>query len=782
MSTQHDTTALAPAPVGSDLRDVLDALADGVAVFDGDDLIVMANESLRLLLPKLAPHFRLGTRLADLVEAEGRSGLFRQPGWMDERMRAHRTGGVLESDLADGRRVRFATRRMADGKSVLTVCELIGGGAAAISSEAAADYSDLTPRRLAERALSESEDRYRRLLDLVPDLVAVLTKGRIAFVNPAGARLLGEPVESLLGRDFTGFLHPDYVAPVGPGLESLLDEHDWVPLKLRRRSGEVRDTEAAAVLFSRHRRSDLMLVARDVTDVKRSAEQLLERERRLQGIMDTVLDGIITLDERGLIQSINPAVEKVFGYSAAELIGNSVNMLMPEREAVRHDRYVRHYISTGERRVMGNGREEVGRRKDGTLFPFELAVSELHHGGRRLFTGVLRDITERKKAERALRDSEERYALAMAGTAEGLWDWDIASDRLYASPRMVELLGFSDPPTRPAPWVERIHPDDRSRYRASLVAHLKDESAFFACEYRVLRDDGLRWIRHRGLALRGLDGRAWRMAGSVDDVTGRKEAERNLLEAKEQAEIANRAKTEFLANMSHELRTPLNAIIGFSEIIHSELFGEGGERYKEYAANINDSGRHLLEVINDILDVSRIEAGKLLLEPEPVALRPLIDASIRLIQQRAQRGRLRLSTEIDPDLPVISGEPRRMKQIMLNLLSNAVKFTPEGGSVSVRAGRGDDGGVIVSVVDSGIGMAPEDVPRALTPFVQVDSRLARRYEGTGLGLPLARAFMELHGGDLRISSAPGAGTAVTLLFPPSCVLMDAAVHQSGEDG
>ncbi len=762
---EHRLAEDAQAAARRQLAEAIECLSDGFALFDAEDRLVLTNSRFRGMMAPLADVITAGQSFETIATAAVARGLVLGTGdqpatFLARRLAAHRDAqGAQELEFASGRWISVHEDRTPDG------------GVVGI-------YSDITRRKLAERALIESEERYRRLVDLSPDLIVVVADGRLAFVNGAGAGMLGGDAESLIGLRFADILHPDYQVIEDPA--ELLDE-GWVPVKLVRRDGAVLDAEMAVMRLGERSRGEIMLVARDVTGLKRSTEALLGREQRLQGVMDTVLDGIITIDERGIIETVNPAVEKVFGYSAEELVGRSVNVLMPEDQARRHDGYIRHYVRSGERKVMGIGREEVGRRKDGTLFPFDLAISELRLGGRRLFTGVLRDITQRKEAERALRESEERYALAMAGTNEGMWDWDIPGDRLYASPRMQMLMGFFDSrPTRPAQWVTRIHPDDREPYRAALIEHLKGRTDSFIAEYRILHPGGIRWIRHRGLALRDKAGRAYRMAGSIDDVTASKEAERALLQAKEQAEIANRAKTEFLANMSHELRTPLNAIIGFSEIIHSQMFGDVNPRYREYVQNINDSGRHLLDVINDILDVSRIEAGKLKLEPEPVKLQAVIESSLRLIQQRALRGGLTIETAVPETLPVICGEARRLKQVMLNILSNAVKFTPEGGRIRIAAHRRDGGAVAVEIADDGIGMAAEDIPRALTPFVQVDSRLARRYEGTGLGLPLARAFMELHGGTLELSSAPRRGTTVTLTFPGDCVLEGCEGRSDGE--
>jgi len=243
-------------------------------------------------------------------------------------------------------------------------------------------------------------------------------------------------------------------------------------------------------------------------------------------------------------------------------------------------------------------------------------------------------------------------------------------------------------------------------------------------------------------------------------------AETELRAALTSAESANRTKSEFLANMSHELRTPLNAIIGFSEVMGTGVFGPlGNEKYRDYVGNIHDSGRHLLDIINDILDVSKIESGSMELLEETMTVSVVVAASIRLVRERALRGGITLKTDLPPHLPLLRGDSRRIKQILLNLLSNAVKFTPSGGTVCVSVERTPDGGLMLRVTDSGIGMKPEDIPLALIPFRQIDSGLARRHEGTGLGLPLTRALVELHDGQLNLSSRLGEGTEVRVWFP-----------------
>ncbi|HYD69233.1 sensor histidine kinase [Azospirillum sp.] len=235
--------------------------------------------------------------------------------------------------------------------------------------------------------------------------------------------------------------------------------------------------------------------------------------------------------------------------------------------------------------------------------------------------------------------------------------------------------------------------------------------------------------------------------------------------AKERAEQANKAKSTFLANMSHELRTPLNAILGFSEALSKEFFGKLNEKQHEYATYIHRSGAHLLKIINDILDLSKVDAGRLELVREPVDVVELVIASVNLIRPKAEEHGVTVETELAPDLPMIEADDLRLRQIVLNLLSNAIKFTPPAGSIRVSTRALNDHQLEIVVSDTGIGMAPQDIPRALEMFTQVNNTLTRMHDGTGIGLPLSKALAELHGGRLEIDSEPGRGTTVTVQLP-----------------
>ncbi|MBT4490344.1 MAG: hypothetical protein HOC72_22585, partial [Rhodospirillaceae bacterium] len=252
---------------------------------------------------------------------------------------------------------------------------------------------------------------------------------------------------------------------------------------------------------------------------------------------------------------------------------------------------------------------------------------------------------------------------------------------------------------------------------------------------------------------------------AIRDVTQRRLLEDTQRQAAEEAIAANRAKSEFMAAVSHELRTPLNAIIGFSEMIKDELLGPIGiEEYKTYSADIHSSGGQLLAIINDILDIARIEAGNVTLQEELIDTELLVDSTVNLVSARAKAQGLTIHVENDANLPALKGDNKAVKQVLLNLLSNAVKFTDEG-AVTVKTAIAADGSMLIAVSDTGLGIAPEEIAKLAQPFYQVDSSLARKFEGTGLGLALSKSLVELHDGELIIESVEAEGTTVTCRFP-----------------
>ena len=386
--------------------------------------------------------------------------------------------------------------------------------------------------------------------------------------------------------------------------------------------------------------------------------------------------------------------------------------------------------------------------------------------------GLSRRIADEERLAWVLRESEEKYRaiLENAGigicqiAANGLWldanrtmaqilEYASGQELLAAQPDQKGQL-FADPHCR-REWFLRLQSTSQRNFDAELIS--KNQRAI--------------WVSMSGYAVRDARGEVLLYECTMHDFTERHNAERSLIYAKEQADFANRSKSEFLANMSHELRTPLNAIIGFSEIIKDQMFGPLGQpQYVEYANDIYNSGALLLSLINDILDMSKIESGKRELAENALDIEHVIEAVARLVSSRAKMGKLKFSVRVPHDLPSLRGEERAIKQILTNLLTNAIKFTPEGGTVSLVASMDSLGRMALQVQDTGIGMAAQDIPLALAPFGQIESALSRKNQGTGLGLPLTKALVELHGGVFDLQSEIGKGTTATVIFPTSRVI------------
>jgi len=389
-------------------------------------------------------------------------------------------------------------------------------------------------------------------------------------------------------------------------------------------------------------------------------------------------------------------------------------------------------------------------------------------------------ITLRQDGAAASRRSEAQMRRVVEGSAQGIIV-RTAAEILYMNDSFARMVGYAN--ARECMSVDAgpddmLHPDDAPTIARHLRARIAGEEVVSNYEFRLIRRDGaILWVETHA-ALVEWDGE-WASLSWITDISKRKAMEQELLRSKEAAEYANRSKTDFLANMSHELRTPLNAIIGFSEVIKGEMFGPAGRRYAEYARDIHDSGQHLLEIINDILDLSKLEAGKFVLHETDVCVAAVAEQCLALVRGRAEEGCMALKIDLPDSLPDIHADQRAMKQILLNLLSNAVKFTLPGGSVTLCAEINPERGLDMIVADTGVGMSETDIGIALLPFGQIDSSLGRKHQGTGLGLPLCKSLLALHGAKLIIDSAPGTGTTITARFPPERVVAHTFAQATG---
>jgi len=382
-------------------------------------------------------------------------------------------------------------------------------------------------------------------------------------------------------------------------------------------------------------------------------------------------------------------------------------------------------------------------------------------------------ISQRRKAEEALKKSEARFRELVENTSVIAWELDLEKFVFtYVSPHAEAMLGYPiDEWKKDGFWAEHIALEDRDE----AVNYCLEETQAghdHAFEYRMIKADGsLIWLRDIVTVHKDDTGKPSYLSGFLVNIDEQKATETALQEAKSLAEKANRAKSEFLASMSHDLRTPLNAIMGFSDMMRQKAFGPIGDpHYEEYAKDIHDSGTMLLSLIDDVLDLSKVEAGKYELVETPINLSSLIGSAINMVSTFAGLKNIAVVSEIEIGLPPLKADQRAMTQILNNLLSNAVKFTPHQGSISIHAGLGAGRQMAIRVRDNGIGMSEKDIEKVLNPFEQADSQHSRHHEGTGLGLHICKRFLELHGGGIEIESQPEKGTTITVFFPPERTL------------
>ena len=507
-------------------------------------------------------------------------------------------------------------------------------------------------------------------------------------------------------------------------------------------------------------------IGRDLTLLVRAEQHAAFAQRRLIEAIESIPECFMLLDAEDRLVLCNSRYREVNAAIAPWLVGGTpladIYRASEERGAVRP-------AATSLVERFRPGAPHVGEARLGDRW-FQISEKRTLDGGSVV---VQTEITALKRREQELAEKSALLNATLQSMQQGLVVYDktlhlrVWNEKLYdifrdLGPGRLRIGDSAALAMRILAENGAFGPGDPDRLVAARMKELSEAPP--PLEELTLSDGR---VIERRLAPMPDGG----LLATYLDITSRKHFEADLRRAKEEAELASRTKSEFLANMSHELRTPLNAVIGFAEIMESEVFGPLGDpHYNEYATDIRDSGQHLLNLINDLLDVAKIEFGKVELVEENVDLADILDACMRLMRDRADQAAVELTAHTPPRLPSLRADGRRLKQILLNLMSNAVKFTPSGGQVTVRLTLPKEGGLRIAVSDTGIGIAKQDLAKALQPFGQIDSRMTRKYQGTGLGLPLTKSMIELHGGSLQLESAVGRGTTAVLWLPPSRVI------------
>ena len=614
--------------------------------------------------------------------------------------------------------------------------------------------------------------------------------GTFSYVNEAACEFLGYRREELLA------LHVSQIDPAfGP---EILPIH-WEELKnfgsfsldskLRRKDGALVPVEVVFNYFSYQGAEYNCAIARDVTDRKKAEQALLDlnadlerhveqrtrdlrrSEEKLHALLKYSSDLVSVLDEQGVILYKSDSVETLLGHPAADFVGR------PFRERVHPDDLPAIEAALAQVRTQPDKpvrvERRIERREGGWITLESIITNRLADPAIHGLVVNSRDVSERKVVEEALRTTRERLRFLISASPAVLFTRKCGGghDPTWMSENVRDLAGY--PPGKfiatPGFWAEQIEPADLPGVMTHLAAAAQEGSQIN--EYRFRHQNGaVLWLQEGVVMVRGADGRPLEQVGYLIDVTARRLFEESLRDrdaelSRANAELrrATRLKDEFLASMSHELRTPLNAILTLSEILQEEAYGPVTPKQAKSLETIHRSGRHLLDLIGDILDLSKIESGKLELNLEVLAAAAVAESSLSFVREDALRKRIDLKLcDRSPGL-FLRADSRRLNQILINLLSNAVKFTPDGGSVRLEIeGDAPDQAVAFHVVDTGIGIASADLTRLFRPFVQLDSSLSRRFSGTGLGLSLVSRLVRLHQGSILVESTPGQGSRFTV--------------------
>ncbi len=626
---------------------------------------------------------------------------------------------------------------------------------------------DITQRKQAEEEVKSNEARYRGLFTNAHDAILIADdSGRYVDVNPKACSLLGYTREELLQKS---------IWDITPGASQEAGQKMWKEfIAAGEQSGEyqISHKNGNILIFDYHAVANILpglhyAVMRDITEETRIKRALQDSEMRLSDVINTANDAIISVDENQIITLVNPAAETIFQYQAKDLLGKHLSALIPERYRKNNERYVREYDeSKRQHRAMFGLINAVGLRADGSEFPIETSISQSKVGGKKAYTVILRDVTERKLMERKLQESETRFRELVEKTEDIIARFDLNGNITYINPSGLRVLGLdSMGEVKGKSYANFVSPETLKQIQETIAAQIANKAQNIYMEYQVISKNGAEIWLGQNTQMIFENGEFKGFQIYARNITQLKQTQESMMLSREQALKASQLKSQLIAKVSHKLRTPLSSVLGFAELLKYNIFGELNEQQMEAAEQIVDSAHYLTGMVNEFLDEAEIESKTMTLDHKPFQPAEILKHVENTMKVIADKKGLALQTYLAPDVPeTLWGDPRRLQQIMINLSSNAIKFT-RAGEVSISILRHTADHWSIQVKDTGVGIAPEAQELIFEPFRQIDNAITRENQGTGLGLTITKQLVELMNGRIFVESHVGKGSTFTAILP-----------------